>query len=111
MWRGCFPAPISRPCSRPSNWTRRPFDEVSSSGDNASVQLGGSLTFSFDAEQLRGLLRALAEQSGQPVDEATVDALVAGLQSAGQSIPISETVDVVREGGSWKICSRLTLMP
>lgn len=87
------------------------FDEVSSSGDTASVQLGGSLTFSFDAEQLRGLLRALAEQSGQPVDEATVNALVAGLQSATQTMPISETVDVVREGGSWKICSRLTLMP
>jgi hypothetical protein len=87
------------------------IDEVSSSGDSASVQLGGSLGFSFDAEKLRELLRVLAEQRGAPIDDASLDALVAGLQDASQSTPIFETVDVVREGGSWKICSRLTLTP
>lgn len=87
------------------------IEELSSSGDSATVQLGGSLGFSFDAERMRGLLRAAAEQRGQPIDDATLDSIIAGLQGAQQSTPISQTVDVVREGGSWKLCSRLTLTP
>jgi hypothetical protein len=79
-------------------------------GDQAEVHLGGTLGFSFDAGRLRELFRQLAEQQGVPVDDAMLDSMITMLQGTTQSLPLNQTVDVVREGGTWKLCSRLTLI-
>ena len=84
--------------------------QTSASVDKASVQVVGTMKVSVDAPRLRDMFKKLAEQQGQPVDDATLDGLVSTLQAVSQSIPVNQTVDVVREGGAWKICSRLTLM-
>ncbi len=84
--------------------------ETSVTGDRASVLLAGPLTVRFDAEQLRDLFRRLSEQQGQTVEPERFEALIAALQATSQTVPINETIDVVREGGSWKLCSRLTLI-
>ena len=38
------------------------------------------------------------------------EALIAGLQATTQELPMNQVVDVVREDGAWKLCSRLTLL-
>lgn len=84
--------------------------QTSGTGDKASVQVNGTMKVSVDAPRLRDMFKKLAEQQGQPVDDATLDGLVSTLQAVSQSIPVNQTVDVVREGGAWKLCSRLTFM-
>jgi hypothetical protein len=79
-------------------------------GDRAEVHLGGTLGFSFDAAQLRDLFRQLAEQQGVPVDDASLDQMITMLQGTTQSLPLNQSIEVVREGGTWKVCSRLTLI-
>jgi hypothetical protein len=79
-------------------------------GDSATVQLAGAMGLSIDASRLRELFRQLAEREGVPIDDARLEQVITGLQTMTQSIPINESVEVAREGGSWKLCSRLTLV-
>jgi hypothetical protein len=80
-------------------------------GDRAEIHLGGNLAVSFDAERLRSLFREIAEQQGTPVDNAALDSMITALGATTQSLPINETVEMAREDGTWKLCSRLTLLP
>ena len=86
------------------------FLVTSESGDTASVQVAGNLGISFEGEKLRDLLKGLAHQQGQPIDDARLDQLIATLNAASQAVPVNENVQVVREGGAWRLCSRLTMM-
>lgn len=79
-------------------------------GDAASVQLAGAIGLSIDAARLRELFRQVAQQQGVPVDDARLDQAITALQAMTQSVPVNEAVDVVREGGTWKLCDRLTLV-
>jgi hypothetical protein len=59
----------------------------------------------IDAEKFKPILKTFLEQSGQPVDDATIAAALdqmSGILSSEQ--PMDTTADVVNEGGSWKIC-------
>jgi hypothetical protein len=78
--------------------------EASVSGDAATVQLAGSMRLVVDPARLKEILRQLATQQGMPLDEASLDAGIATMQSVMGSIPVNETVDLVREAGAWKIC-------
>jgi hypothetical protein len=80
------------------------FTDSSVTGDSATVQIAGSLRMVVDAARFKEILRQLAQQQGQPIDEAALDAGVAQMQSVMQAVPVNETVDLVREGGAWKIC-------
>jgi hypothetical protein len=84
--------------------------ETSRQSDTATVQLAGTLVFSFEAERLRDIFRKLAEQQGQAVDDATLNRLLIALEGTVQSLPIDQSLPVAREGGSWKLCGRLTLI-
>lgn len=79
--------------------------------DRAEVHLGRKLAFSFDAGRLRELFRQLAERDGVPVDDASLDSMIAALQATSQELPLNQVVEVVREDDTWRLCSRLTLMP
>jgi hypothetical protein len=79
-------------------------------GDGATVQLAGAMGLSIDAARLRELFRQIAQSEGVAVDDARLEQIVTGLQTMTQAIPINETVEVVREDGTWKLCSRLTLV-
>ena len=75
-------------------------------GSTATVQLGGSMTIDIDAEALRPIIVAALEAQGMPTDDASVDAMLGMLGGfTGQPIPMTETLELVQEGGAWKICS------
>lgn len=78
------------------------------SGDTASVPLSGSMSFSFDTAKMRDIMKLALAAQGQPTDDATIDAAMAMLQGfSGQAIPMDgQTMDLVKEGGAWKICDQ-----
>jgi hypothetical protein len=79
---------------------------VTENGDKASVALGGTMAFSFDETKMRELIVAQLEAEGQPTDDATVNMAMGMLTGMlGQPIPMDgQTMDLIREGGAWKIC-------
>lgn len=80
--------------------------EVSRSGESAVVRLNGTMNVSIDATKMRDVMRRVMEAQGQPIDDATLDMVIAGMTSQlGRPQPIDEEVTVVQEGGKWLICS------
>lgn len=79
--------------------------EESRTGDAASVRIKGSVNISIDTEKFKVILKSYLTASGQPADDAAVDAAVAqmsGILSTDQAM--DTTADVILEGGAWKIC-------
>lgn len=73
-------------------------------GDVAQVPVEGDLGVTFDAEAMRPILRELLGAQGQSMTDDQLDALLAGLEAYGQSVPLETDVRLVREGGAWKVC-------
>jgi hypothetical protein len=81
------------------------FTEESRAAEAASVRVKGTLTISIDAAKFKVILKSYLTASGLPADDAAVDAAVAqtsGLLTNEQAMDTA--VDVVLEGGAWKIC-------
>jgi len=74
------------------------------SGDTAEVRVTGTMGIEFDAATMREVLRPVLEEQGLPSDDASIDAMLGGLEAMAQNVPVDETVQVVREDGAWKIC-------
>lgn len=74
------------------------------SGDRAEVRMTGTIGITFDAAKMREVLRPVLEEQGLPIDDASLDAMMTGLEGMAQAVPLDETVQVVREDGAWKIC-------
>lgn len=79
---------------------------VTETGDTASVALGGTMSFSFDQAKLREVMRKAMEAQGQTADEAQLNAAMQMLSGfASQPIPMQgQTMELVRENGTWKVC-------
>jgi hypothetical protein len=78
--------------------------EATVTGETASVPLSGVLGVTIDTEAMRPLLKKVLEQQGMTMTDAQVDTLLKGLAAYGQSVPVDESVRLVRESGAWKIC-------
>jgi hypothetical protein len=79
--------------------------EKSKSGDNAIVNVKGTMTVTIDPAKMREFMKAMMEAQGQPVDDATLDMAIGAMSSQlSQSQPLDEDVEVVQEGGKWLIC-------
>jgi hypothetical protein len=76
-------------------------------GDVAQVPVEGDLGVTFDAEAMRPLLRELLGAQGGSMTDEQLDALLAGLEAYGQSVPLDTDVRLVREDGAWKVCQEL----
>jgi len=74
------------------------------SGDSAEVRMTGTMGIEFDTATMREVLRPVLENQGLPSDDASIDAMLGGLDAMAQNVPVDETVQVVREDGAWKIC-------
>jgi hypothetical protein len=73
-------------------------------GDVAQVPVEGDLGVTFDAEAMRPILRELLGAQGQSMTDDELDALLAGLEAFGQTVPLETDVRLVREDGAWKVC-------
>ena len=73
-------------------------------GEVAQVPITGDLKVTFDAGALKPILRPALEAQGRDLSDEELDALLTSLEAYGQSIPVNETVRLVRGDGDWKIC-------
>jgi hypothetical protein len=80
------------------------FGDPSMDGEVASVPVTGSVKVTFDEVRMRPMVKALLEQRGTPMNDEQLDALLKTLATYGQDVPIDETIRLVRQDGTWKIC-------
>ena len=73
-------------------------------GDVAQVPVTGSVKVTFDAEQVKPILVPFLESQGREMTDEQLDAMLATLEAYGQDIPIDQSIRLVREGGTWKVC-------
>lgn len=78
--------------------------EVARDGDAAEVRVSGILVQRFDPAQVEALFRAYAAESGQPLEQPLLDETLALVGRGDVSLPVDESVRVIREGGAWKVC-------
>lgn len=73
-------------------------------GDLAEVDVEGILVERFDPAAVEALFRAYAAEGEQPVDQALLAETIAAVSRGPVALPVRETVTLIREGGSWKVC-------
>ena len=80
-------------------------------GDVAQVPVSGTLKVTFDATTMRPILKQVLEQAGRSMTDEQLDALLKTLEAYGQDVPLDQTVRLVREAGTWKICQDSSTLP
>ena len=79
--------------------------ETNKSGDKATVHMTGKLAITFDETKMKDILKQMLSTAGQPADDATVSAMMAGMSGAlSKTQDLDEDVNLVQEGGKWLIC-------
>jgi hypothetical protein len=73
-------------------------------GDVAQVPVTGTMKVTFDAALMKPILKQLLEGQGTSMTDEQLDALLKTLAAYGQDLPLDETVRLVRESGTWKLC-------
>ena len=77
------------------------------SGDNATVTLNGSMSIQFDKAKMKDLMKKVLSAQGTNVDDAQLDAMMGAFPTATEQPINNQAVQLVKEGGAWKICSDL----
>jgi len=80
-------------------------------GDVAEVPVTGTIKITFDKVAMRPVLQKLLAQQGTTMNEDQVTALLDALEVYGQDLPLDQTVRLVRETGTWKICQETVALP
>jgi hypothetical protein len=80
-------------------------------GDVAQVPVTGSVKVTFDAVAMKPILKQLLATQGTTMTDEQLDALLKTLASVGQDLPLDQSVRLVREAGTWKICQDSVAVP
>ena len=79
--------------------------EVSKTDTTAKVHVTGDIAIKIDPEKFKTVAKAMFTAQGLPADDATINAMVAGMANSMSSTQkIDSDIDVVNEGGKWLIC-------
>jgi hypothetical protein len=76
----------------------------SKDGMTAEVAVEGVLVERFDPVKVESLFRAYASESGQPVEQDLLDETLANVSRGPVEIEMRETVPVIQQDGTWRIC-------
>jgi hypothetical protein len=80
-------------------------------GDVAQVPVSGSMSVTFDKDKMKAVLKQVMQQQGTDMTDEQLDGLLTSMGAATQSVPVDESVRLVKEGGAWKICEDLGASP
>lgn len=85
------------------------YATASETGDKAVVKITGDMKMTIDRDKIRDLIVELLQAQGiaQVSDDmvnSTLDIMAAQLESG---IDMSADVEMVKEGGAWKVCSEI----
>lgn len=84
--------------------TGLPIVEEGRSRDEASVLLSGVLVESIDPAAYESAYRVAVAARGEPVDQELLDQVLNLLGAGRYALPVEQTVRVVRQNGTWKVC-------
>jgi hypothetical protein len=77
---------------------------VASDALETQVKLSGSLWLTLNPEEVENAVRAAVPLQNDPLDEALLEATLAGIGGGPVELPVDQTVRVVREDGAWRVC-------
>jgi len=80
-------------------------------GDVAQVPVTGTLKVTFDSVAMKPLLKGVLKGQGSDMTDEQLDALLKTLETYGQDIPLDQSVRLVRESGTWKVCQYTVALP
>ena len=80
-------------------------------GDVAQVPVTGTLKVTFDSVAMKPLLKGVLKGQGSDMTDEQLDALLKTLETYGQDIPLDQSVRLVRESGTWKVCQDTVALP
>jgi hypothetical protein len=91
----------------------RSVEIVAEDGDEATAQLGGTLSMDVDEDEIEDLVRSLLEADmGGEVSDEDFEMMLPFVEMAfSQSLPMDEEVTLVREDGEWVVCGGLGEVP
>ena len=78
--------------------------EKSVTGDSAVVSVAGTVGFTIDEEPFKDVIREVARTQGMELDDAQLNGMMLMLKSFSEAMPLETDLNLVREGGAWKIC-------
>jgi len=78
--------------------------EAAAGSDAGEVRVSGVLVITFDPPAVEALFRAMAAESGQPLEQELLDMTMANVSRGPVELAVDEVVPVVREGGAWRVC-------
>jgi len=87
------------------------YTKTSESGDKAVVSVKGDMKMTMDRDKFKVVIVDLLKAQGltdvsDDMVNTSLDMLATQFESG---VPISSDVDVVKEGGAWKVCGGLSL--
>lgn len=80
-------------------------------GDIAQVPVTGDLGVTFDAAKMRPMLKQVMAAQGTTMTDEQLDALLRTLEGYGQAVPVDQSIRLIRESGTWKICQQTIATP
>ena len=109
----CCPASTPRPLldAVKLDVSKVKLGDAAIDGDVAQVPVTGTLKVTFDAATMRPILRQLLDQQGTSMTDDQLDALLKTLEAYGQDVPLDQSVRLIREGGTWKVCQDSVALP
>ncbi len=75
--------------------------------DEAAVQLGGSLSLILDPVEADRAVRAAVLLQNDPLEEDLMAQTMAAIRNGPITLPVDQSVRVVREEGEWRVCDPL----
>jgi hypothetical protein len=72
--------------------------------DEAFVSISGILVEKIDPGEYESAYRAAVATQGEPVDQALLDQVLSLIDAGTYELPVDQTVRVVRQNGTWKVC-------
>lgn len=81
--------------------------ETAPRDQEAAVRLRGSLWLTLDPEEVETAVRAAVALQNDPLDEAVLEATLAGIRNGPVELRVDQPVRVVREDGVWRVCDPL----
>jgi hypothetical protein len=79
--------------------------EVSKTDTTATVHVTADMKMTFDQAKFKTILKTMFTAKGLPADDATIDAMLAGMAGAmSQTQKLDEDLVLTKEGDKWLIC-------
>lgn len=81
------------------------YEEISQEGDEAVVNVQGTMKIDFDTDKLKAVMKDAMAASGESVSDEELDMALGMMEGMlGAGVPLDEEMTLIKEDGKWVIC-------